>query len=93
MCDSSSKCGSKYGGCAPSIVAKIILVVGGINWGFVGLGMLMGESADAWNVIHVSFGQMPELEALIYLLVGAAAVMEIFGCKCKKCIVACGCSC
>ena len=66
-------------------VAKILVIVGGINWGLVGLGMLLGN-AGGWNVVNMIFGTMPTLEAIIYVLVGVAAVMKIFGCKCKKCM-------
>lgn len=68
--------------------AKILLLIGGLNWGLLGLGMLMGKG-DAWNVVRMIFGSMPTLEAVVYVLVGLAAVSKIFGCKCKKCMEAC----
>jgi uncharacterized membrane protein YuzA (DUF378 family) len=69
--------------------AKVLLIIGGLNWGLIGLGMLLGQ-ADSWNVINMIFGSLPILEGLIYLLVGIAAVIKIFGCKCKKCAVNAG---
>lgn len=84
-----SKCGS--GGCIPALIAKILLIVGGINWGLIGLGALMGKGVEAWNVVHMVLGSWPVVEAVVYLLVGIAAVMKIFGgCRCKKCAEACG---
>jgi hypothetical protein len=81
MCN--GKCG---GGCICSKICKVLVIVGGLNWGLVGLGMLMGNDL---NVVHMLFGTMPTLEAIVYLLVGIAAICKIFGCRCKKCMEAC----
>lgn len=75
--------GKCCGGCVCSKVGKILLIVGGLNWGLVGIGMLMTQD---WNVVKMIFGSIPILEAIIYVLVGVAAVMKIFGCRCKKCV-------
>ena len=66
-------------------VAKWLVIIGGINWGLVGLGMLLGKSLDSWNLVHWIFSSVPVVEGIIYVLVGIAAIMKIFGCKCKKC--------
>ena len=66
--------------------AKVLLIIGGLNWGLLGLGMLMGKM-DSWNVIRMIFHSMPVVEVIIYVLVGLAAIMKIFGCRCKKCMV------
>jgi uncharacterized membrane protein YuzA (DUF378 family) len=71
--------------CSSMKIAKWLLVIGGINWGIIGLGMLLGNSLDSWNLIHLIFGSMAGIEGIIYVLVGIAAIMKIFGCKCKKC--------
>ncbi len=84
MCNSINGCCK--GGCTSSLIGKILLIVGGVNWGLVGVGMLLGSN---WNVINLILGSIPTLEAVVYLLVGIAAVMNIFGCKCKKCVEAC----
>lgn len=52
-------------------IARILVIIGGINWGLVGLGMLMGSN---WNLVNLIFGSIPVLEAIIYVLVGLAAV-------------------
>jgi len=75
------------GSCACNIVTKILVIIGGVNWGLVGLGMLFGDRN--WNVVHLIFGSIPWLSAVIYLLVGVAALSMIFGCRCKKCAECC----
>ncbi len=67
-------------------VAKVLLVVGGLNWGLVGVGMLMGSY---WNLVNMIFGSMPTLEAVVYVLVGVSAVVKLYGCRCAKCQAAC----
>ena len=67
---------------------KVLLVVGGLNWGLVGLGMLLGKM-EPWNVVSMVLSSMPTLEAVVYLLVGVAAVMKLLGCHCKKCMASC----
>ena len=64
-------------------VVKILLIVGGLNWGLVGAGWLMG--GENWNVVSMLLGAWPMVEAIVYLLVGVAAVVKIFGCHCRKC--------
>ena len=69
--------------CTPGLIGKILVIVGAINWGLVGLGWLFGGSD--WNVVHMLFGSWMTVEAIIYVLVGAAGVMQLFHCKCKTC--------
>ena len=80
-------CGHKGGwcGCTLSIIAKVLVVVGGLNWGLVGAGMLAG-SMESWNLVSMLLGGWPMVEAIVYLLVGVAAIYQIFGCRCKKCM-------
>ena len=74
------------GGCVVHRICKVLVMIGGLNWGLVGIGMLMNSDL---NVIHLILVSMPTVEAVVYVLVGVAAVMKIFGCKCKKCMEAC----
>ena len=62
----------------------ILLVVGGVNWGLVGLGGFLGGN---WNLVYLLLGSWPVLEGLVYVLVGAAAVYEVVTHKknCKVC--------
>jgi uncharacterized membrane protein YuzA (DUF378 family) len=55
------------------VLAAILLVVGGLNWGLVGL-------AD-FNLVDYIFSSMPTVEKTIYGLVGLAAVYQIIGLK------------
>jgi uncharacterized membrane protein YuzA (DUF378 family) len=69
---------------AVHIIAFILLIIGGLNWGLVGLGMWFGSD---WNVVHLIFGSIMWLEALIYVLVGLSALWIAFTHKsaCKMC--------
>ena len=66
------------------MVTFLLTIIGGLNWGLVGLGGLM--SSD-WNLVHMIVGSMPTLEAVVYLLVGLSAVWMLLGHKkdCRMC--------
>jgi uncharacterized membrane protein YuzA (DUF378 family) len=85
----TSGCGSCGGGCVMSLIAKILLIVGGLNWGLVGAGLLSG-SMNSWNIVNMCLGSWPVVEGLVYVLVGVAALASIFGCRCAKCKSGCG---
>lgn len=55
-------------------VSLFLLLVGGLNWGLAGLGMLFGGN---WNVVNLLLGSWPTVEAIVYLLVGLAALKVI----------------
>ena len=67
------------------MVTFILLVVGGLNWGLVGLGMMMGGAN--WNLVNMLLGSWPMVENLVYVLVGLSAVYEVAMHKnfCKMC--------
>jgi uncharacterized membrane protein YuzA (DUF378 family) len=67
----------------PAMIGKWLVIIGGVNWGLIGIGMFMNQN---WNVVHMILGFSPTIEAIVYILVGIAAVMKIFGCRCKKCM-------
>jgi uncharacterized membrane protein YuzA (DUF378 family) len=85
MCNGKDCC---KGCCTLAFIGKILLIIGGINWGLIGIGMLMGGD---WNVVKIVLGNgnLPTLEAIVYILVGVAALFKIFGCKCRKCMTSC----
>jgi uncharacterized membrane protein YuzA (DUF378 family) len=83
----NSNCNNRWGGCFFSKAAKVLLIVGGINWGLIGAGMLSG--GETLNLVNMLVGSTPELEAVVYVLVGIAGVASLLGCKCKKCMAAC----
>ncbi len=58
-----------------SQITRVLVVVGGINWGLIGLGMLMSKD---WNVVNMILGGVPMLEAIVYILVGLAAIRMIW---------------
>ena len=58
-----------------------LVVIGGLNWGLTGLGMLVGTNL---NVVNLILGKVSWLEAIIYLLVGLSTVMLLVGCKACK---------
>ncbi|MFZ2555243.1 MAG: DUF378 domain-containing protein [Minisyncoccia bacterium] len=66
------------------MVTFILLIVGGVNWGLIGLGGFMGGN---WNLVNIILGSWPALEWLVYVLVGLSAVYEVFTHKanCKMC--------
>lgn len=70
--------------CTPGMIAQWLLVIGGLNWGLAGLGMLMGSNL---NVVNLILGSWPTVESIVYILVGLSALMALahmFG-MCKKC--------
>jgi len=59
-----------------SQVSRILVVIGGVNWGLMGLGYFFSK-AD-WNVVHMLLGSVLVLENIVYVLVGAAAVYMVW---------------
>lgn len=53
------------------LVATLLVVVGAVNWGLVGLGGFMGAN---WNVVNMLLGSMPQVEWVVYVLVGASGL-------------------
>ncbi len=51
------------------IIIGTLLVIGGLNWGLIGL--------FDFNLVAAIFGQMTFLSRMIYILVGFAAVYDI----------------
>ena len=49
------------------MVAFVLLVIGGLNWGLTALG---------WNVVEMVLGSWPMVVKAIYILVGLSAVLE-----------------
>lgn len=66
------------------MIAFVLLVIGGLNWGLVGLG---GFANANWNVVNMILGSWPQVEWLVYVLVGLSAVWLGISHKgeCKHC--------
>jgi uncharacterized membrane protein YuzA (DUF378 family) len=52
------------------VCAAILLVIGGLNWGLVGI-------AD-FNLVTYVLGSMPVLARIVFIIVGLAALYQIF---------------
>ena len=65
------------------ILGFILLVVGGLNWGLIGLGGFMGSD---WNVVHMILGAWPMMEWIVYILVGLSALWLLIDHK-KTCMM------
>jgi len=61
------------------IISIILLIIGGLNWLLVG--------AFDFDLVGTIFGSMSVVSRIIYVLVGIAAIIEIFTHKsnCKMC--------
>ena len=64
------------GRCGFCKIVGLVLVIGGINWGLVGL--------FNYDVVAALFGPMSVISRLIYILVGLSALMLLIG-YCKRC--------
>ncbi|MDF2379647.1 MAG: DUF378 domain-containing protein [Candidatus Gracilibacteria bacterium] len=74
----------KDGSCGSvGCIAKVLLIVGGLNWGLVGAGMLAGKGWS-WDLVAMLLGSWPTVQAIVYVLVGLSAVVSIVSCS-KKC--------
>lgn len=55
------------------IIAAILLIIGGLNWGLVGF--------FNFNLVEFVFGHLPVVVKVVYGVVGLAAIYQIFRCK------------
>ena len=53
------------------VIAAVLLVVGGLNWGMVGL--------FDFDLVATLFGSAPVIATIVYTLVGVAALYQIAG--------------
>ncbi|MCH8049302.1 DUF378 domain-containing protein [Patescibacteria group bacterium] len=65
--------------CGVHVVAWVLLIIGGLNWGLVG--------AFDLNIVELVLGGVPWLLDLTYILIGLSAVAMLFCKSCKKCKV------
>jgi uncharacterized membrane protein YuzA (DUF378 family) len=52
-----------------NIIAQILLIVGGLNWGLVG--------AFSFDLVTAIFGEMSAVSRVVYILVGISAVYQL----------------
>ena len=53
-----------------NLIAGVLLVIGGLNWGLVGL-------LD-FDLVATIFGDMSAISRLVYVMVGLSAVLMLF---------------
>ena len=58
------------------LIAQILVIIGGLNWGLVGLLNM--------NLVEMIFGFMPLLVTVVYALVGLCALYMIYMLFMKK---------
>ncbi len=65
-------------------VKKALVLIGGLNLGLVGIGDFLSKDLD---VIHMVLGSMPQVESILYVLIGLSALCMTLKCvkggKCK----------
>lgn len=67
-------------------ILNLLVVIGGLNWGLVGLGGFLDKNL---NVVNLLLGTWPTVEWVVYLLVGVSALSVAFAfCKNGE---SCGC--
>lgn len=57
-------------------VALILVIIGGLNWGLVGI--------FNFDLVATIFGEMSALSRIIYILVGLSAIFMLFAAFSKK---------
>jgi len=78
---SCGNCGGEHK-CGVCKLVWLLVIIGGLNWGLVGLGGLIGTDL---NVVHLIFGSWAWLESVVYLVVGLATLFKLFAkCGCSK---------
>ncbi|MEW6748901.1 MAG: DUF378 domain-containing protein [Candidatus Micrarchaeota archaeon] len=58
------------------LVAEVLVIIGGLNWGLVGLLKL--------DLVQLLFGSIPILAQVIYILVGLSALYMLYALFMKK---------
>lgn len=65
------------------LLVLILVVVGALNWGLVGLGGFLGMNL---NVVNLLLGSWPQVEWVVYILVGLAGIAKLgFAVSSKDC--------
>ncbi len=67
-------------------ISFILVIIGALNWGLVGLG---GFAGGDWNVVRMILGSWPQVEWVVYILVGLSALSLAVSHKkdCRHCSV------
>ena len=65
--------GKKYGK-----TSGVLVTIGALNWGLVGIGGLFDKN---FNVVNLILDSWPIVENIVYIIVGLAALVLLFGMK------------
>jgi len=55
---------------ALKLISQILIIVGGLNWGLIGL--------FSFDLVAAIFGEMSALSRIVYTLVGISALYQLF---------------
>lgn len=58
-----------------SSVARFFLIVGGLNWGLVGLGSFIDKDLNFIKLLSAYYADLP---AILYILMAVSAIYLIF---------------
>ena len=58
-------------------IAKILVIVGGLNWGIIGVTHLFGNHFDLVEYIGYGLLNAPIISDILYVIVGIAAVIML----------------
>ncbi len=68
--------------CSAHMLAWWLMWIGAVNWGLVGIGGFLGKN---WNIINLLLGRWPQVEWVVYVLVGLSALFMFMKDKCDMC--------
>jgi len=67
-----------------NMLSGILVVIGGLNWGLVGLSYFINFNLNIVNILFTQWIGVAALEYIVYLVVGVAAVAHAVLCP-KMC--------
>ncbi len=53
------------------MIAFLLLVIGGLQWGLIGIGGFVGGN---WDILNMLLGSWPSVLWIVYILVGISAL-------------------
>jgi hypothetical protein len=58
-------------------IALVLLIIGGLNWGLVGIASFSAVTYS-YDLVALVLGGIPWLAAIVYILVGLSALYTIY---------------
>ena len=62
---------------AVDMIAKILVIIGALNWGLVGI-MSFTSIDYSWDLVAKLLGGMPMIAAIVYLLIALSGIYGLF---------------